>query len=692
MSGENGTTSNRARFYASIGESSDADGNAVATVRELRRTSAGKTALARSGRDRSESQRRPGASEDRRFVGWDGEGITYVEGTAQSYVLFGNSEGFSVQAAEGEALTTEQCLSLMVQAELDDPTVYHVGFGFTYDVNMILKDIPRFRLQRLRKEGVIRWKEYRIEWRPSKWFQVTGVLPDKTKVTCRIWDLWGFFQSSFVKALRSYLGERPEFDDIESGKGKRGGFTYEELETLVKPYWQSELRYMALLAERLRSYLYSVGLHVTQWHGPGAIASYKLRQLHMDKHMASCPIEVNEAAQYAYGGGRFELFKLGRYLGPVYQYDINSAYPEAISLLPSLARGNWRHVDTFDPHYRFAVYRIRMVGPLMDASIPYPLFLRDKRHCMHYPPIVEGWYWAPEVANIAHWEHVEVVEGWVFADDGTMPYEWVRDVYADRLIWKNPTNYNPCEKALKLLLNSLYGKMAQRVGYDKKKMRPPKWHQLEWAGWVTSYARAKLYRAMLAAGESLIAVETDAVFSSKELPMSVVEVGTGLGQWDLKIYDEIIYLQSGFRFVRQGDKWSHKFRGFDPDSIKREHVETYLQEVDLNEIHKETAFQGSTTRFIGMGAAFISNDPTIWRTWTTTTRALKMGTDGKRIHIKPFCHACRTDQSPYDEFHDLAVSMPQGGTSTKHRLPWKDGLSVDQQHYDHLKELAGEQR
>lgn len=686
MRGENGTRKRR-DFYASIGDSSSVESTSVARVRDLRRTASGKTALARSGRDSKESARRPGASEERRFVGWDGEGITYVEGTPQSYVLFGNSEGHYVQ---GESLSTDECLSLMIQAEMADPTVYHVGFAFTYDVNMILKDVPRFRLQRLRREGRLRWNQYAIEWRKGKWFQVTQRLSTGQKVTCRIWDLWGFFQSSFVKALRAYLGPRPEFDEIESGKGKRGAFTLAELETLVKPYWQSELHYMALLAERLRSYLYSVGLHITQWHGPGAIASYKLRQIGVDQYMAVCPREVNEAAQYAYGGGRFELFKLGRYLGSVYQYDINSAYPEAISLLPSLASGHWRHVDAFAPEHRFAVYRVRMVGPLMNASIPYPLFLRDKRHCMHYPPIVEGWYWAPEIANIAHWKHVEIVEGWVFVDDGSYPFEWVRDVYEQRRQWKNKANYNPCEKALKLLLNSLYGKMAQRVGWDKDKKRAPKWHQLEWAGWVTSYARAKLYRAMLEAGESLIAVETDAVFSTK--PLQSLEVGDGLGEWDLTEYDEIIYLQSGFRFVRQGDKWTHKFRGFDPDSIKREHVESYLRQVDLNAIQRETAFHGTTTRFVGMGAAFMSNDPTIWRTWTTTTRALKMGTDGKRIHIKPFCHACRTGASPYQEFHDLAVSKPQGGTSHKHVLPWVDGPNPIQAQWDEIKELEGSEQ
>jgi DNA polymerase type B, organellar and viral len=638
-----------------------------APVSELRRTSEGKTALSRSKRDVRESQRRPGANGDRRFIAWDGEGITYVEGSPQSYVLFGNSEGNYCQA---ESLSTSTCLNLIIEEEIREPSAYHVGFGFNYDVNMILKDVPRIRLKRLRQEGSIRWGGCRIEWRPSKWFQVTKVVnleAGPQKVTCRIWDIWGFFQASFVKALRIFLGERPEFDEIERGKGLRGAFSIGDIESVIKPYWESELRFLVLLADRLRSYLYSAGLYITQWHGPGAIASYALRKYSISEHMARCPDEVNRAAQFAYAGGRFELFKMGRYRGTVWQADIRSAYPEAISLLPSLANGTWHNVKEFDPEWRFGIYHVRMRGNILDANMPYPLFWRDKRHCIHYPPVVEGWYWAPEIANIAHWSSVEIIDGWVFHDDGSYPFSWVADIYKQREEWKKVGN--PCQIALKLLLNSLYGKMAQRVGYDKKNKLPPKWHQIEWAGWVTSYTRAKLYRVMRQAGDGLIAVETDAVFSSKPLTL---DEGTGLGQWDVDEWDEIIYLQSGFRFMQRENKWTDKYRGFDKGSVDIRKIEKYLRTVRVPNSKRILPFVGRTTRFVGMGLAFVSKNPNIWRTWTTEARALRMGSDGKRIHIPPFCTPCTENVSWSNDFHLLSVAKPEGGQSYPHHLPWKD--------------------
>lgn len=670
-----------ARNFLKNSEPVSAQISRMVPIRELRRSGAGKAELYATGRDGKETERRPGASLHRKFVAWDGEGITYVEGKPQSYVLFGNSSGMYIQ---GRSLSTFECLRLMIQTEIADPNVFHVGFAFNYDVNMILRDVPRERLKRLRKAGHIKWNGFRIEWRPSKWFQVTRQVEDK-KYTCRIWDVWGFFQGSFVKALRDYLGDRKEFDEIEKGKAHRGDFSEEEIESVIKPYWESELHYLVLLVDRLRAYLYSAGLDITQWHGPGAIASLALRKHGMSQYMKKCPQEVNDAAQYAYAGGRFELFKLGRYLGDVYQYDINSAYPEGISLLPSLSRGEWVRVREFDSRQRFGIYRVRLRAPL--AQTPYPLFYRDKRHCIHYPAYVEGWYWAPEVANIAKWGCVEIVEGWVFDDDGTYPFDWVRDVYGQRREWKRAGN--PCEKALKLLLNSLYGKMAQRVGWNQEKMLPPKWHQLEWAGWVTSYARAKLYRAMVNAGQSLIAVETDAVFSSKPLEL---ECGTGLGQWDLNEYDEIVYLQSGFRFMRKEDMWSTKFRGFDKESIRLDDVMTYLKNVELSDVNRETGFAGTTTRFIGMGLAFMSKTPEIWRTWMTEPRILKMGVDGKRVHIPPFCHACKDGVSAYSGFHTLAVAKPGGGQSVAHHLPWKNDISPWQEQFEQVKEMEAEQR
>lgn len=325
--GENGTPNKRKYRSSRSLEIVDAGTRtAVSPIAELRRTPEGKDALRAAGRDSAEAERRPGATMQRRFIAWDGEGITRRAGRAQDYVLFGCSAGYSIQ---GRSLSTVDCLELMISAEADNPDAYHVGFAFNYDVNMILKDVPRARLERLRNKKRIRWLDYAIEWYPSKWFQVSKG-PKAARVTCRIWDVWGFFQSSFVAALSSYLGEREEIAQIEAGKLRRGSFDDSEI-GFIESYWRLELDLLVLLVSRLRTYLYSAGLYVTQWHGPGAIASYAFRQHSITSAMGVCPDAVNDAAQYAYAGGRFELFCIGRYLGKAFSTTSGPHIPKRLA-------------------------------------------------------------------------------------------------------------------------------------------------------------------------------------------------------------------------------------------------------------------------------------------------------------------------------------------------------------------------
>src|SRR6266702_3970176 len=69
------------------------------------------------------------------FIMWDGEGPRYA-----GYALFGNSAGYEICHP---FLKTEECLELIMECESENPDAIHFGYGFNYDVSMILKDLPR---------------------------------------------------------------------------------------------------------------------------------------------------------------------------------------------------------------------------------------------------------------------------------------------------------------------------------------------------------------------------------------------------------------------------------------------------------------------------------------------------------------------------------------------------------------------
>lgn len=601
------------------------------------------------------------------FIAWDGEGITPEGKYRQNFVLFGNSKGFRVLS---QRLTTDECLALIIDTERAYPTAIHVGFAFGYDTEMILADLSIRHLHVLKRRGHVRWKGYRIEYRKGKWFQVTLKNKDES-VTARIWDVWSFFGTSFVAAVEEYLGNVPELERIKAGKSARHEFTYADLDEHIIPYWESELVLTVKVMDSLRERLYGADLRIRQWHGPGAIATYAMRRNNVQAAKAITPDEVNLASQFGYAGGRFELFKVGLHRGPVYAYDIRSAYPAAIADLPNLASGEWRHVSAPAEVERYGVYRIRFRHPELFSSRPMPYFYRDERHAIHYPNVVEGWYWSPEARIAKHFPGAaEILEGWVFDHDpADKPLSWIREVYATRAEWKRAGN--PSQIALKLLMNSMYGKFAQRVGWERFN-GPPKWHQLEWAGFITSKTRAILYRAMAEsfANDGLLGVETDGIFSTVPLAL---DVGESLGQWECTVFDSMLYLQSGFYFKRESDRWSAKYRGFDRGSITVEDAISTLAKWRPWQEGQNRAgtLLGTTTRFTGMGTYLRMPNAEDWRnTWVTAPRDLTLGVDGKRVHRPMFCPQCQQKVSPADAPHTLTIYTPIGGASAPHSLPW----------------------
>lgn len=590
----------------------------------------------------------------RPFVAWDGEGITFPGNTAQSYVLFGNSTGRYVISSSECSLSTKQCFDLMLATEEECPEAIHVGFALQYDANMIFKDLSREMLTRIYRTNVARWNGYRIEYRPGKWLMVSH-----GGTTIRLFDVFGFFQSSFVKAIGKFLGDTPETAQIIAGKNARRIFEFADLKTSIQPYWEAELRLLVRLMDALRTDLFSAGIEITSWHGPGAVANRVFRTHNIAAHKEPPPLPIVRASQFAYAGGRFELFRCGHYDGPVYEYDINSAYPDAIRRLPSLTNGTWERVADFEPG-SFGVWRVSYSDTKRGREFqPHPLFCRNKSGHVTYQDLVLGWYWTPEV-EVAR---CNVLGGYVFRPDGngrSSPFAFVADMYEQRRQWKR--DGNSAERAYKLALNSLYGKMAQRIGWEEGGTIP-KWHQLEWAGYITSYTRAKIWKAICQNPAAIIAVETDAVFSTEPLDLTITDQ---LGDWSYDCFDWITYLQNGVYWAGQDGRTIDRYRGYDKGSLSHEAVMTAL--------HDGTELEGQTTRFIGLGLGLATKS--VWRSWETSTRALKFGGGGKRQHLPRLCPVCRSGRAMTDALHPLVLTSTTG-RSHPHSLPWLGGIEAE---------------
>ena len=648
--------------------------------------------------EQQRKHRRRAERNSRRFVGWDGEGYSawpvdssgVCYGKKHYYCLFGNTDDLYKTSVD---LGTIECLELLLESKVKNPDVINIAFAFDYDVNMILGELDERHLRRLKQSTVCYWRGYRIEHKPHKWFQVSRkVAGHRDRISIRIYDLFSFFASSFVAACEAYMGKSEILDAVTQGKERRSSFGFYDLPDILD-YWKHEGSLLVSLATSLRMALTSAGLSISSWHGPGAVATALFKKYSVEQYMdRDIPKEINAAARYAYSSGRFEPFQGGYYLGPIWIADIHNAYPYALSKLPRLDRGQWERLaedqcmeflagnGSDKGANRMGVFHISYEGgkPLLRdcgfGNRPALLFYRDSNNRIHYPVRVQGWFFTPE-ARIARMDPAaRFLEGWVFRDDGTYPFEWVADLYAERVRLKAEGNAG--EKGIKLGLNSAYGKMAQRIGWNEETRTPPKYHQLEWAGTITSETRANIYGAALGVAQQngLISIDTDGIISRVPFKVLPNGIGDNLGQWEIKEYSGILYLQSGVYWLRDKDgTWlPPKSRGIPKEQLS---FETGYQAY-----RKDSQLVCKQHSFIGYGTA-LRGRMDLWRTWTDHSRIFEFGGTGKRIHSEKFCIRCVSERDPQAEYqppmHNFILSRPGGGVSIAHRLPWLDEIDEE---------------
>jgi hypothetical protein len=202
-------------------------------------------------------------------------------------------------------------------------------------------------------------------------------------------------------------------------------------------------------------------------------------------------------------------------------------------------------------------------------------------------------------------------------------------------------------------LNSLYGKLAQQIGWDAgPPLRLPPFHCLEWAGYVTSHCRAQVYQAAMTAPDDIIAFETDAVFS--RVPLDV-PIGDRLGEWDETKYQSLTYLKSGMYWGTTTDgKSVEKTRGINRGSIDRE-TAIYELRNGQKKLHAEQ------TRFITLGQALHQNFA-LWTHWLTSPREISVMLWGKRIDVYDRAQNWKRLDDGWEETiggpHETVMSFP----------------------------------
>lgn len=520
------------------------------------------------------------------FIGCDGEGMG--DGSDHDFYVWRMGEN---QLLTGEPLTTEQCLYFI--AEQDPGPIYTI-FSGNYDFTMILRGLPeevaRDLLNRKAREsdaenGYVRptqWGDLFIDYIPHKRLSVR--LRGKPAIV--IHDVFGFFQSSFVAAIEEWnVGTPEERDLIAAGKERRGDSDVRS--EVEQEYNRIECKVLSELMHEFHSTVDSIGLTCAPYEGAGALAS-SLMKIHYTKPVKERNRHASDGEKEAlftseldpatfglptwdaYYGGRFEITAHGPIHAPVYEYDINSAYPAAIRILPCLQHGTWRRGSSTGRDRRDPIRALlegRLVLGYIEWKLPPtenfgPLPHRNRNGNVTFPLTGAGWYWSIE------WPKDEgtyvVRDVWEFqATCEHHPFSWVYDRYQQRRAHKEAGRKGQA-MALKLGYNSLYGKMAQTIG------RAP-WRNSAYAGLTTALCRRWIRDAAEQNPQSAVMFATDGLYTLEPLNLPI---GSDLGQWESAEFPE------GLHLVRPGIYFSHdgeakiKTRG-----ISRKTVQAYAPEI-----------------------------------------------------------------------------------------------------------------
>lgn len=440
-----------------------------------------------------------------------------------------------------------------------------VAYFFDYDVTMMIRTMPKERAIRLLSRHLrvnekhhaimpLDIGDYQCDYLPHKEFKVRHKDQKKWSV---ISDVGQFFQAPFLKTLEKWdIGTPEEREMIRVGKSMRADFA--ELSEETKAYNALECLLLEQLMTEFREVCYQTGYVPRKWQGPGYLASAMLERHRVPKR-DDIPILKNESfrllAQAGYYGGRFETTAVGPVPGPVYQYDINGAYVALLRTLPCLTHGSWRQVRSRPDNESLWFGEVyfyhepeKTLANLVPEGEPHPrdylmnLPVRREDGSIYFPRIGNGVYWSTELLAAERAGTIlDFKQGWVYEPHCSCRwFDFVDDYYAERVrLGKSNKGM-----VLKLAGNSIYGKLAQSIGYAP-------WANPVWAGMITAGCRAMLIDAYRQAPHQCYMLATDGLFMGTQID---VPVSTNLGEWELTVHPEGMFIvQPGVYFLPEGE-------------------------------------------------------------------------------------------------------------------------------------------
>ncbi len=565
-------------------------------------------------------------------------------------------------------LNSIEIIEFLLAQKAAHPDAIFISFSFGYDVGQIVAGLPFEKAWELQsglpfvcRDGAdscearnpktgdkyqknqtrhVWWKNYRLQYIKGKWLALWKGA-GKGRPFIKIYDVFGFFQCSFLKAVNDTPGavSPDELAVIRAGKAKRGDFDHGATRVEeTKAYTRTELMALCRMMGAYRDTFVAQKINLSTWSGAGSIASALMKREKIKPHLGEIAAEgiseQQEWAHHAFAGGRIELIQDGVDCDGLWNYDLASAYPDELSSLSSMEGGTWvqgsNKPDDIRSIDRLSIVRLR--ATFVHGCRFYPLFYRTPQGRIYFPRVVYGTYMQREAVAAIDFAalfggKIEIEKVWEFrpATD-VKPFGFIKDIFALRLTFPKG---DLAGKVLKLGMNSCYGKLAQARGtYGKT----PTFANPFYAAAITAGVRARMFEAACRDPLAIVMFATDGIVSQRPLPL-VIPAQKTLGGW------EETEKPLGGVFVHSGVYCFHgenagETRGFRPDDVAGSTTRIILETIPEKWKRGVSSFAFQVKLYATLGLSITSREA--WArcgSWITAPRELKLDSAGVKRYL-----------------------------------------------------------
>jgi len=463
-------------------------------------------------------------------------------------------------------VSAESVISFLFQSRYK--TSWNFFYNLGYDAEVILKLLgEELNLYKKTRNLVFRHGDYKIEYIPNKKLAIR-----KGHHSTVFFDIAQYYHASLANAYQKNIGKLPE--DYLEMKKQRAEFStrfYKRNKKKIQNYCVQDCIYTKQLAERwIKLFHDAFSFYPARWISSGYLAEKVLINNSVDvPKFDESPKAIQDFAYRCYFGGRFEILKRG-YIGTAYLYDINSAYPYALTKFPDITKGIWIKRKSIHKDAKVGFFKIRAKIP--DCKYVPPFAFRKDYTVVFPSGEFETYCTLDELKACNDCSYYKILDSYQFIPESEIyPFrDFVNKIYQKRMKLKQQGN--SLELPFKIILNSIYGKTGQKIRGRIGNMFNPIVFSF-----ITGFARAQLYNFTREnrLEKQVVSFATDSICTTEKLDID----SSSLGAFSFdKSADDVFYLQNGF--YRFNGSW--KQRGLGHLGTKEiEHLDTFERDGKL---------------------------------------------------------------------------------------------------------------